>query len=66
GCALILGHNPGFHDLANRLLRDGGIDEFVTCAVVRLDLDVAFWGEVEAGCGRLREHFWPRQLRREP
>jgi len=61
--AFLFGHNPGFHDLANHLLRKAVIDRLVTCAVVRMRLDVDHWGAVGAGDGDLIEHLWPKQLK---
>ena len=60
--AALFGHNPGFHDLANTLLRVPSIDRMVTCAVVHMRLDVDHWGAVGAGEGELIEHLWPRRL----
>lgn len=60
--AILFGHNPGFHDLANALLRTDVIERLVTCAVVRMRLNVDHWGEVSAGDGELIEHLWPRML----
>lgn len=60
--AALFGHNPGFHDLANTLLRNSVIDRMVTCAVVRMRLDLEHWGAVGAGDGELIEHLWPRML----
>lgn len=65
GCqsAMMFGHNPGFHLFANMLLREEWIDDLVTCAVVRISLNTQYWGAVDAGCGKLVEHIWPRMLK---
>ena len=60
--AILFGHNPGFHDLANTLLRNPVVERLVTCAVVRMQLDVEHWGAVGPGDGKLIEHLWPRML----
>jgi phosphohistidine phosphatase len=61
--ALILGHNPGLTDVANRLT--GGevyIKNVRPCGVVVLEFAVERWAEVEAGAGRLALHLRPKEL----
>lgn len=63
GRLMIFGHNPGLETLANALLREGeGIDHLATCTVVRIALDVDFWGSVDLGTGRLVECLKPREV----
>lgn len=61
----MFGHNPGFHEIVERLLRKGGIDHFPTCAVAHLRLDVDYWGAVDDGCAELVRFFVPRDLEPE-
>lgn len=61
--AMLFGHNPGMHDAADMIAGDAGIDHFPTLAVARIELDVDYWGEVEAGSGLLLELLTPRVLR---
>lgn len=42
---MLVGHNPGFSELADRLSPDG-MDELPTCAVVALKFQVKHWREV--------------------
>ncbi|MDA0586474.1 MAG: histidine phosphatase family protein [Planctomycetota bacterium] len=42
--ALIVGHNPGFWGLVERL--SGSVTQFPTCAWAQLEIDVEHWGEV--------------------
>jgi len=56
----IVGHNPGLTELAN-LLADAGIGNVPTTGVVRLELDIALWSEVEPGLGRLVDFDWPKR-----
>jgi len=67
--ALLIGHNPGLHELAVALASRGPRDELArlraklpTAALVILELDVASWRDVEPGCGRLVELLVPRDL----
>lgn len=49
--ALLVGHNPGLTDLANRLLPDlGGLDDLPTAGVVAVESKAETW----AGVGRSR------------
>lgn len=50
--ALVVGHNPGFHDLANAL-GSLAIEKLPTCAAVCLDVAVERWSEVQPGGGTL-------------
>jgi phosphohistidine phosphatase len=57
--AMLFGHNPGFSELAN-WLATCPFDEMPTCAVASLELQVAEWREVGAGCGRLARYLFPK------
>ena len=66
---LIVGHNPGFEDLA-MLLDDGEgdyadriADGLPTAGLVVLDLDVDRWNEVGNGAGRIAAVIVPKDLR---
>ncbi|MEM9478385.1 MAG: histidine phosphatase family protein [Verrucomicrobiota bacterium] len=58
----IFGHNPGFHDFVDRLLKKESVDRFPTCAVAHLKLDSDFWGSVEEGSAELLHFILPREL----
>jgi len=49
---MLVGHNPGFTDLANLLLRSK-IEDIPTCGVVRLALDTPHWRDIEPQCASL-------------
>lgn len=55
----LVGHNPGFTDLAN-ILGGAGIDNVPTCGVVRLELDVDAWSDIDRDCGRLIDFDYPK------
>jgi phosphohistidine phosphatase len=40
---MLVGHNPGLSDLANRLAK--GIGEMPTCAVIEFQFDIASWAD---------------------
>ena len=53
GAALIVGHNPGLHELIVRLAEDdrGG---FPPAALAELSLSVDHWSDVAPGCGHIQ------------
>ncbi|HVH37004.1 MAG TPA: histidine phosphatase family protein [Sphingomicrobium sp.] len=71
GTVMIVGHNPGFHDIVLRMTRpDGnGMREKVganypTGAFALIDFPVGSWAEVEPATGEIRQVIFPRELRR--
>lgn len=66
---LLIGHNPGFEDMADALVqhgssaaRDAMDEKFPTGAVAVIDLPVDRWGEVVPDTGRLDRFITPRML----
>ena len=64
---LIVGHNPAIQDLASELAGAGSRlkdlrAKFPTCALARLDLDVAHWSDVGPAVGTLMAFVVPREL----
>ena len=55
---VMVGHNPGFTELAN-LLAPCSIDNIVTCGVVRLEFPFDSWQEITAMSGRLQFYDHP-------
>ena len=67
--ALVVGHNPGLHELVLKLaradangLRQRVLGKFPTGALALLDLDVESWSETAPGCGEIAELLLPREL----
>jgi phosphohistidine phosphatase len=70
---LVIGHNPGMHDLALSLTRPGSGEadarlerKFPTAAVAVIDFDVDDWAELRPGSGRLEAFVRPKDLPRAP
>lgn len=68
---LLIGHNPGFEDLAVALigsgperLRSSLAATFPTAAVAEILFDVESWADIEAGSGRLLRYVRPSDLDR--
>lgn len=66
---LLVGHDPGLHQLVLRLTRDDGAKlrgriaaKFPTGALAMIALDATRWDEVEPGSGEIRELILPRDL----
>jgi len=67
GAVLLVGHNPAIGVLAGRLAGGGDalerlVAKYPTGALATLDLDVATWAEVAAGCGYLVSFLTPADL----
>ncbi|MBW3632864.1 MAG: histidine phosphatase family protein [Chloroflexi bacterium] len=62
-CAMIVGHNPGFEDLAEALAgnHDGDV-RLPTSGLAVLEFDVDRWDAARRGTGRLREVATPRTI----
>jgi len=70
--AMIIGHNPGFHDLALDLTARAGAGQskaldrmrakFSTGALCTLNFDISSWKKVDAGVGLLTGYVRPRDL----
>ena len=61
GCVLMVGHNPGFHDLV-ALLAPPGPDTFPTGALAELQIDVEDWRGLRPGGAELVQVVLPREL----
>ena len=61
--AIIVGHNPGFEELAEALAsnHDEGV-RLPTAGLALLEFDVERWDSIREGVGRLREVATPRTL----
>ena len=66
---LIVGHNPGLHELVLELsrpdsngLRDRMIGKFPTAALALLERECGSWSEVARGSGEIVELLLPREL----
>ncbi|MEO0414777.1 MAG: histidine phosphatase family protein [Verrucomicrobiota bacterium] len=59
---LLFGHNPGHHEISNRLLKVPAIPAFPTLAVAHLSFDVDYWANVEWGTGELVSFLTPKTI----
>jgi phosphohistidine phosphatase len=66
---LLIGHNPGFHDLALGLVGNGDREsrtrlqeKFPTGALVVIDFEAHFWDDVRPRSGVLKRFVTPRSL----
>lgn len=68
-CVLMVGHNPGMHDLASDLVGSGPREprvslatQFPTAALAVIDFEADAWREIGWGGGRLERYVKPRDL----
>jgi phosphohistidine phosphatase len=66
---LVIGHNPGLHELALMLIASGDIEtreqlreKFPTSSLVIIDFAVDSWGKVHSQSGRLERFVTPKSL----
>jgi len=60
--ALMVGHNPGFEDLLNRLT--GKRERMPTAALARIEFQIDQWADIEEEKGKLMWLLTPKQLDR--
>jgi phosphohistidine phosphatase len=48
---MIVGHNPGITEFADRLSAERSLDNMPTCAAYTLEFDIKDWNELEWGTG---------------
>jgi phosphohistidine phosphatase len=68
-CVMMVGHNPGFEELAMLLVGDGPAaelaelaDKFPTAGAAVITFDTELWSEVGPGRGRLNHFITPKRL----
>lgn len=61
--AVIVGHNPAFHDFCNQMITDTTIEKFPTCAYTRLELDADAWSDIGPGRMQLTAFLTPKMFR---
>ena len=67
---LLVGHNPGLQEMVFRVvapehendLFETASEKFPTATLAVLELDIADWPDISAGCGRLTHFARPRDL----
>ena len=61
---IVVGHNPGFTDLANLLLPDLRLDNLVTAGYVAMDFPADDWPEIARVPATLLRWDYPKSLQR--
>jgi phosphohistidine phosphatase len=66
---LLVGHNPGLHDLARQLIGSGDVEareslneKLPTCGLVAIELAFDDWSKLHDGAGRLERFVSPRLI----
>lgn len=59
---LVLGHNPGMQEAANRLLAEGDLPDFPTAQCAVFGFGIEDWAALRFGSGRLLSVAWPKGL----
>lgn len=61
GHLMIVGHNPGLTEFADRLSSEREVDNLPTCAVYTLEFDIKAWSELEWDSGVNSELDYPKK-----
>ncbi|MCC5794416.1 MAG: histidine phosphatase family protein [Chromatiales bacterium] len=59
---MLVGHNPGLTELANRIMGPGSLDNLPTCGVLVFDLALAHWKDLEGIQAIPSWHDYPRRI----
>jgi phosphohistidine phosphatase len=66
---LVIGHNPGFEDLASLLIGEGDMDgilrlgrKYPTAGLAVIDFPFESWSEVKRKTGRLERFLTPKSI----
>ncbi|MBJ6127790.1 SixA phosphatase family protein [Microvirga splendida] len=69
GTLLLIGHNPGFEELAKHLIGEGDMDsilrlgqKYPTAGLAVIDFELESWGDVAQKSGRLERFVTPKTL----
>ena len=57
---MIVGHNPGLTEFADRITAERDVDNLPTCAVYTLEFDIASWSELNWNSGVNAELDYPK------
>ena len=58
---MIVGHNPGMTEFADKISSERGIDNMPTCAIYTLQFEIAAWSELEWDSGIDAELDYPKR-----
>ncbi|MCG8549661.1 MAG: histidine phosphatase family protein [Desulfobacterales bacterium] len=61
--AVIVGHNPAFHDFCNRMMAGPTLTKLPTCAYARLETNADSWHLIGPGTMRLTVFLTPKMFR---
>jgi phosphohistidine phosphatase len=59
-CLIVVGHNPGLTELANRLLPELALDNLPTAGVVAIDFATEHWRDLAEAPARLAYYDYPK------
>jgi phosphohistidine phosphatase len=58
---MLVGHNPGFTEFADRVSSERDLDNLPTCAVYTLEFEIESWSELDWGTGINAELDYPKR-----
>jgi phosphohistidine phosphatase len=58
---MLVGHNPGLTEFADRVSSERGVDNLPTCATYTLEFEIESWAELDWGTGINAELDYPKR-----
>lgn len=58
---LFFGHNPGYTELANRIMHNAYIGNVPTCGIIMVEADIDSWADFSLAKARRAGYFYPKQ-----
>ena len=59
---MVVGHNPGISEFADRVSADRSVDTMPTCAVYTLEFEIASWSEIDWSTGVDADFDYPKKI----
>jgi phosphohistidine phosphatase len=59
---MVVGHNPGISEFADRLSADRSVDTMPTCAVYTLEFEIPSWSELDWSAGVNADFDYPKRV----
>lgn len=59
---MVVGHNPGISEFADRISADRSVDTMPTCAVYTLEFEIPTWSELDWSSGINPDFDYPKRL----
>ena len=59
---MVVGHNPGMTEFADKISSERGLDNMPTCALYTVEFNIKNWSELELGSGTDPDFDYPKNI----